>query len=572
MDPKSFSGAAAICAVFALACGSDPSSDDRSQGGTSSVGGASPTGGGSGSGGTGTGGGNGGNGNGGDGNGGGIESGGAAGSGNAGDGGTGGTVTPMSPHDWVGVIGMGQSLSVGWDAPAVDTNASFDNLMLRDNGADPKYPLEDSATAAWSAEPLANPIRVASAGTGPGYSDGQYPNNIWHSGDTYGETPHVAMANAISWTCQARGDECVTAHTVVGNGALDNHKKGTRQYQGAVNEAKVFKALADAAGKSYGVGAVVLTHGETDAFNPSYGTGVYELIQDLDTDLKAVTGQSQDVILIASQQSSTAAGWGTTSGSAVQIWKAAFDHPGEIVISGPKYQYGAYGLHMAAGGYERIGEKYGEVFDLIVNQKVDWRPVGPKSVSRTGAVITIEMDVPNPPLVWDENLSKPHQSAHSAWSEGRGFEVIDQAKNELEIASVAIDEDSIVLTLAEEPAPGTSLKVGYALTPDTDEAYQGGTALGPHGQLADSDTFQGNPETIEANVTSGSTAVTGLSFHRAPFDLVSGDELPQGTILLDRNWDSGTLSQAWAGATGKATLTFQHNHRNYCVHFAMDVP
>ena len=35
------------------------------------------------------------------------------------------------------------------------------------------------------------------------------------------------------------------------------------------------------------------------------------------------------------------------------------------------------------------------------------------------------------------------------------------------------------------------------------------------------------------------------------------------------NYDQITLSAPWTGATGKAMLTFHHNHYNYAVHFAM---
>ena len=498
--------------------------------------------------------------------------------GKAGSGGSGPVPDPNRPYDWVGIIGTGQSLSNGWESLAISTTQPYSNLKLQDDGPDPKYPITDSATAAWSAVPLTEPARIAVAGTGPGYSDSQYPNNIYHYEVNYGESPNSGMGNTLSaiWAASGGQGEYITAHSVVGwaGNALSNiNKQGTgRAYPASLNEAKVFKRLAAEAGMTYGVGGIILTHGEGDATNPNYGTGLYAFWQDYNADIKAITGQSKDVVLLVSQQSSTA-GYGN---SAIQVWQAGVDHPGQIVCTGPKYEYGPYGLHMGASSYERLGQKYAEVFDLIVNRGVAWKPLGPSSVTRSGAVITIAFDVPNPPLQWDERLSAPHQSLHTAWAEGRGFEVKDDGNNELEIASVEIQDDSVILTLADAPSEGAKLTVGYAVTQDGEAAYQGGKDDGPHGQLRDSDEFVGyDRETIAVNVTQGSAdvrvATAGGFKNRAPRDVVEGGDLPADTVFTNLNYDQATLSSAWTGDTGTQMLTFHHDHHNYCVHFARDV-
>jgi len=69
---------------------------------------------------------------------------------------------------------------------------------------------------------------------------------------------------------------------------------------------------------------------------PDYETGLYQLIQDYNTDLKAVTGQTSNVVLFVSQQSAV---FISASSSSTQVWRAGNDHPGEIVCTGPKYQY-----------------------------------------------------------------------------------------------------------------------------------------------------------------------------------------------------------------------------------------
>ncbi len=478
-----------------------------------------------------------------------------------------------SPFDWVGVLGTGQSLSVGCcDTVVLSTTQPFKNLKLADTGPDPKYPVDGTGAPVWSAIPLTEPIRAPV----PGYGNCtyppdncQYPNNIFKTG----ETPHSGMANQLSASWRARGSDYVTAHSVVGVGGslLMYIQKGTGSYKAGLSEAKAFTQLAKAAGKTYGVAAIVLTHGESDAGTADYGAGIYKLWQDYNVDLKAVTGQTRDVVMLGSQQSTTVA---KADSSAVQLWRDSVDHAGQIVCTGPKYQY-AYldGLHMTAPSYVGLGEKYAEVFDLVVNQGVPWKPVGPTKISRAGAVITIDLDVPKPPLVWDDHIIASHQSDHTAWSKGRGFEVVDGAGADVAIASVATSGNSVVLTLAQAPSAGAMLKVSYATVQDG-TGFQGGTGL--HGQLRDSDDFVGyDAEKIQAQVTNGSPQIKGSAgafVRRAGRDIVAATGLAAATIVNTIMADTMTLSAPWTGPTGMAEIALHHNLYNYCVHFSMAVP
>src|SRR5260370_31421688 len=93
------------------------------------------------------------------------------------------------PFDWVGIVGTGQSLSVGYAAGSISTTQPFKNLKLVDTGPDPKNPISaDGGAAILATTPLVEPIRPRLQG----YPDDQYPNNI------YGETPHSGMANTLS--------------------------------------------------------------------------------------------------------------------------------------------------------------------------------------------------------------------------------------------------------------------------------------------------------------------------------------------------------------------------------------
>jgi len=211
---------------------------------------------------------------------------------------------------------------------------------------------------------------------------------------------------------------------------------------------------------------------------------------------------------------------------------------------------------------------------LVVNQKVAWKPVGPSNVARSGAIITIDFDVPNPPLAWDEHLGPPHQSAHTAWAMGHGFEVSD-GSTELAIASVTLQATSVVLTLANPPLPMLR-SPSPTPKPKTAVDSRADWFQGYRGQLRDSDELVGDDlETIEVDATNGSPVVMASQgfVRRAGHDIVTGGALPNDTIIAKHDSDDQlTLSTPWTGATGKAMLTFHHDQHNYCVHFSMPVP
>ena len=147
------------------------------------------------------------------------------------------------------------------------TTPMYDNLKLS-LGTLTAPPLPDPTSSELSMVPLVEPIRTLSA------APLEWPANI------FGETPHTAMADEITALYQAAGGaDYVTAHTVVGEsgkamtalekGATDDGTEG-RAYAASMFEVQAIDNLATAAGKTYGVGAVVITHGEADAGNTDY--------------------------------------------------------------------------------------------------------------------------------------------------------------------------------------------------------------------------------------------------------------------------------------------------------------
>jgi hypothetical protein len=475
------------------------------------------------------------------------------------------TVMPPA-FDIVGVVGTGQSLSVGASGvPVLSTSQPYKNLKLLDSGPDLKY---DGVGDDLSLVPLTAPIR----GYYNGYPAGPYPNNI------IGETPHEGMANQLSATAmEAGGFEYVSAHSVVGEsgqGISVIKKDGTgKAYAATLYEVAAVRDLAKAMGKTYGVAAILLTHGETDASDATYGEQIRKLWADYNTDIKGLTGQAEPIPMLISQQGTFPGTANSRSASTLAQWKLSVDYPGEILCVGPKYQYGYVPdrVHLDAASYVRLGEKYAQVLARTTILGLKWKPLQPRQMNISGTSITVDFDVPHPPLAWEESVPPPHQTTSTYWKNGRGFEVEDLT-GPLTIVGVTIVENSVRIDLDKAPAEGVAVR--YAMTQDVD-GFTGGTLDARRGQLRDSDPFEGrSKDTILSSLTTGSalvTAAAGSTFAaRAVGDIVTGGGLPEGTVVISKMSDTVLLlSQSFQGADGNVELSFRHDHRNYAVQFQM---
>ena len=390
--------------------------------------------------------------------------------------------------DWTGIIGTGQSLSVGVTANlAKTTNQPYNNLKLSLGNL--KVPPYDHANSALKMVPLVEPIRSVTSGF-----FGTYPTNI------YGETPHTAMANQItSMVKKAGGDDYISTHTVVGEsgqgmsvikkGATDTGNSG-RSYAASMFEINAINRLAKQSGKKYGVGGIIITHGETDFANTNYESELYKLWSDYNQDVKAITGQTQKISMFLVQQNSY-----PTTGTAVSTnaqWKAGVDYSEDITCIGPNYQrqYSNDSIHLTSSGYQQMGEKYGQVYFEKVVLGRDWKPLHPTSVSKNGRLITVNFHVPVPPLVWDNTLPAPNQSNLTEWKNGKGFEV-SASGTRITISSVEISGNSVKITCAND-LPTSGVKVGYAYT--AGKSRPSGTVR--WGQLCDSDPFKGSISSV----------------------------------------------------------------------------
>lgn len=383
--------------------------------------------------------------------------------------------------DWTGIIGTGQSLAVGARAPTVASiTQPYHNMML------------SKGKLSWPIDPNAEELKLVPLVEPAGRKANGYPS-AW-PGNLDGETPHSSMGNTITALTMAQFNrDLISIHTEVGengqgmkylkkNPDKDPRNVNGHAFEGSLVETKAIARLAKAAGKTFGVGAIIVTHGETDSGNAQYDEMLHQLWQDYSTDIAAITGQTERILMIVSQQNS-----GNGSPATLAIWRAGDKFPTDIVCSGPKYQYPSPdAVHLTTEGYRLLGEKYGEVYFERVVLGHDWRPLEPTKVTREGKTLTVQFHVPVGPLVWDDALEAPHNTV-AEWKNGKGFEV-STGKTRVTIESAEIKGDSVVLTCATDPGAGT--RVSYALNGERTMAkpYSG---FGRWGLLRDSDPFKG---------------------------------------------------------------------------------
>lgn len=392
---------------------------------------------------------------------------------------------PAPGWDWTGIIGTGQSLGVGGNGlPVKSTEQPYGNLKLASGGL--IWPV-DPGDPRLELVPLTEPV-----GRKPTGYPSAWPTNI------DGETPHTAAGNEISELVKQKfGTGYVTVHIDVaeaGQGMIRIRKNSVhdgdagRSYEAAMLQTKAITRMAHDAGKSYGVGAILMTHGETDTGNATYEEELHQLWTDYNADIKAITGQKRDVLMIVSQHNRL----GEFSPSTQAQWKCGVDFPEGIVCSGPKYQYeyGHDALHMTADGYRLLGEKYGQVYYERVVLGHKWRPLEPERVTRDGKKLTIKFHVPRKPLVWDDKMGAPHPSSPE-WSNGKGFEVSDALGKRIGIRGATLQgTDSVILDLASDP--GSGARLSYAMVGEPTMAKPPYNASPHWGLLRDSDPFVGS--------------------------------------------------------------------------------
>lgn len=364
-------------------------------------------------------------------------------------------------------IGFGQSLSMGSNGyPLISTENAYPNRSLMYAGLDVRAGLPATGTLV-SIDPA----------TLTGFEPLIAKGDSTLRGQTHLESIGEILASNIEQRTSAN-HQMLFSTFGWGGTPYAGLKKGTVPYNNILAAATKTKALASARGLAYWVPAICFQHGEGDAGNAAYFDNLVELQADLNSDLRAITGQTAPVRIYMGQVSSfqnTVSN--NVSRSAYSIYRAAKELQDRYTIVCPQYTipYSSDLLHMSGPGYYILGEYYAKALLAEQYGSGQWTPLRPKTITLSGSQIDITFHVPVEPIVLDTTLvSDPGDY---------GFVYYD-AQSSAAIQSVAITgPDSIRITLTAAPT-GANKRLTYAMRGYGSPREPG---QGPRGCLRDSD-------------------------------------------------------------------------------------
>lgn len=365
-------------------------------------------------------------------------------------------------------ICYGQSWSTGYDASAITTTQRYDNLML-DTGI--------------KNEPLANLDAVATSFVPAveitGWSSDAHNQKV-------GETPVSAQMNIVKQLMESEDGLTINDLSYqllgtapgMGSKTLAQLAKGTDYYTRLISQVQQAHDIAASMGKRLVVQAFSWVQGSLGSgLSGTYAENLEKLRQDIDTDVKAITGQIQDVKCITWQSFIY-----NSSLRAKQVYDqyvgAAETYP-NIICSGATYHLynvRAANLHFTSESQDWLGAYFGVAYKRTVIDGEGFEPLKPTKASKSGKILYVKFNVPQRPLVFDtERLTE---------APNKGFNLYDTNGMEKTITDVSIiSPDMVKIVCADDVLSTDRLTYGDNCT----DTYQ--WVSDNHGNLRDS---QGN--------------------------------------------------------------------------------
>lgn len=298
-----------------------------------------------------------------------------------------------------------------------------------------------------------------------------------------GETVGEAIAEHISALTRKNGVQYRTLWIAPGLGgtAYSGLAQGTGPYNNMLAAVTRAKELAEALGWSVVVDGQIILHGGADSSNTGYEADLIEWQNDAETDLKAITGQVQDIPFFMTQNSSF---YGSTTGTeAAKAFVSASENSAKHYLLGAHYPaldlYASDILHFQGVGYRVLGETFAPAITNILFGAADWECLKITDASRSGTTVTLTYHVPEGPLTIDTSLISERDTAGFRYFDGSGEVVVSSAS----VTDAGNDGTGIIeLTLGNTPS-GTGERVDYAL-----DGHSGTRTLAgvPRGNVRDS--------------------------------------------------------------------------------------
>jgi hypothetical protein len=231
----------------------------------------------------------------------------------------------------------------------------------------------------------------------------QFVNSFERRHGIAGQTPFTSFGNRMVASLPSTTAVAI-ATVAVGAATYVLLKKGTVPYENLLRLIRRATFMARMQGWTPKVMAVPLKHGESNSTVSRSGYLGYlvEFQADLNADIKAITGQAEDVMLVMTQYTSWGR-FGTIQGDVAKaIEDAARLYPNLFLNGGPDYSlpHAADDVHFSNLGSFRCGELMGRT----LANKLGGGPgvsLYPISAVRVGTTITVTFNVPTGPIVLD---------------------------------------------------------------------------------------------------------------------------------------------------------------------------
>ena len=310
----------------------------------------------------------------------------------------------------------------------------------------------------------------------------QWVKRILHYDKKAFEISVYSMAENLA---QELGEDSVICIFPGGHGmnTIQELMKPVDPYNKFIKEIQSAYDMAMERGWEFFVPAVCWMQGESDIVeypDYNYKDCFYRMYKDLNTDIKNITHQDDDIRIICYQTSTVTKGlrykpnnYDATEPRTPTAQMELIRDDSLIWASGPTYPYDFVNesLHIDAAGQQSIGFLAAKSALGILRK--DKRNMGllPLSYEVDGKIIRVHFNVPEPPLSIDTiSVNKV---------DNYGFNVIRQDGADI-ISNVCLEQNDVVIYCSESLA---DCKLRYGIN---GEFLKGGRKSGPRGNLHDS--------------------------------------------------------------------------------------
>lgn len=216
------------------------------------------------------------------------------------------------------------------------------------------------------------------------------------------------------------------------NTSIDALDKPSAYYTRLITDVTYGLSLATAAGKSFAVDIVFWSQGEADIAamtRATYLTKLQTLYTDLNTDIKALTGQAHDIKMIL--YAVTTYDQTNTNIALAQVDAALANSNIHVATAIYAMEHlAANNVHMHGIGYSQLGAYYGYCAKRVVLDGDTWPVFIPSRITRQGTILDVEFPDTGFPIAISDYLFPSQTNA--------GLTAIDGASADNPITSVTV--------------------------------------------------------------------------------------------------------------------------------------